>query len=176
VFFNEWDPALSRELAFRLRKLKFNVGMISYYTSRSESRDALNDDVDVILCDDILSRGISLPRVSHVINYHQPLQANIYIHRAGRTCRFMGPYSSSSSVITLLPHKNTGQKRALAKMMFEKLKLSIHHIMIKDQKLYIPNKSDNPYLLKYEYEHNNIKIRDYEKEKQNNNKNENVQK
>jgi len=135
VFFNDWEPAVIRELAFRLRK-RFKVGSISHYTSRAESRDALKDDVEIILCDDLLSRGMDLSRVSHIINFNIPLKENVYIHRAGRTCRPSNLFNSTSSVITLVPRH--GPKREALEKIAENLRIKIKQIRIKDDRLHYP--------------------------------------
>lgn len=43
--------------------------------------------VDVIVCSDLVARGIDLPTVAHVISYDVPLDMTKYVHRAGRTAR-----------------------------------------------------------------------------------------
>ena len=42
----------------------------------------------VLIATDLLSRGIDVPQVSHVINYDLPEDMENYIHRIGRACRF----------------------------------------------------------------------------------------
>jgi superfamily II DNA/RNA helicase len=46
-----------------------------------------DDEVRVLVCSDVLARGIDLPHVNHVIMYDLPRDANAFIHRAGRTAR-----------------------------------------------------------------------------------------
>ena len=58
----------------------------------SEQRDKLKDDfsqnkIDLIICTDILARGIDLQDVSCVINYESPHNVQAYVHRVGRTAR-----------------------------------------------------------------------------------------
>lgn len=40
-----------------------------------------------LVCSDLISRGIDLPQVSHVINYDVPVDLRKYVHRVGRTAR-----------------------------------------------------------------------------------------
>lgn len=44
-------------------------------------------DVDVIVCSDLVARGMDLPSVEHVVSYDVPLDMTKYVHRAGRTAR-----------------------------------------------------------------------------------------
>ena len=43
--------------------------------------------LDIIIATDVAARGIDVPRVSHVINYDIPYDAEAYVHRIGRTGR-----------------------------------------------------------------------------------------
>ncbi|MBI4394088.1 MAG: DEAD/DEAH box helicase [Euryarchaeota archaeon] len=43
--------------------------------------------VQVLVATDIVSRGIDIPEVSHVVNYDIPMEPDVYVHRAGRTGR-----------------------------------------------------------------------------------------
>jgi ATP-dependent RNA helicase DeaD len=43
--------------------------------------------LDIAVATDVAARGIDVPRVSHVINYDIPYDAEAYIHRIGRTGR-----------------------------------------------------------------------------------------
>lgn len=39
------------------------------------------------MCSDLVSRGLDLPTVSHVVSYDVPLDMRKYVHRVGRTAR-----------------------------------------------------------------------------------------
>lgn len=39
------------------------------------------------MCSDLISRGIDLPSVEHVISYDAPVDSAKYVHRVGRTAR-----------------------------------------------------------------------------------------
>lgn len=43
--------------------------------------------LDILIATDVAARGIDVPRISHVINYDIPYDAEGYIHRIGRTGR-----------------------------------------------------------------------------------------
>ena len=40
-----------------------------------------------LVCSDLISRGIDISHVSHVINYDAPVDVRKYVHRVGRTAR-----------------------------------------------------------------------------------------
>ncbi len=44
-------------------------------------------DVQVLICSDLISRGIDLPAVDHVVSYDVPADMRKYVHRVGRTAR-----------------------------------------------------------------------------------------
>jgi ATP-dependent RNA helicase DeaD len=43
--------------------------------------------LDIIVATDVAARGIDVPRITHVINYDIPYDAEAYVHRIGRTGR-----------------------------------------------------------------------------------------
>lgn len=40
-----------------------------------------------LVCSDLISRGIDLPHVRHVVSYDSPVDITKYVHRVGRTAR-----------------------------------------------------------------------------------------
>ena len=44
-------------------------------------------DLDILVATDVAARGLDVERVSHVVNYDIPYDAETYIHRIGRTAR-----------------------------------------------------------------------------------------
>jgi len=43
--------------------------------------------LDILIATDVAARGLDVPRISHVINYDVPYDAESYVHRIGRTAR-----------------------------------------------------------------------------------------
>lgn len=43
--------------------------------------------IDILICSDVMARGIDLPNVRHVISYDVPIDMAKYVHRVGRTAR-----------------------------------------------------------------------------------------
>jgi len=44
-------------------------------------------EIDVLVCSDLVSRGIDIKHVAHVVNYDAPVDMRKYVHRVGRTAR-----------------------------------------------------------------------------------------
>lgn len=45
------------------------------------------DTTAVLVCTDVAARGLDIPYVSNVLHYQCPWNAEIYVHRCGRTAR-----------------------------------------------------------------------------------------
>lgn len=43
--------------------------------------------IDILVATDVVARGLDVPRISHVINFDIPFDAETYVHRIGRTGR-----------------------------------------------------------------------------------------
>lgn len=67
------------------------VGVLHSDIRQSERTKALqgfrNGDFDIIIATDLAARGLDVTRVTHVINYRVPENAEDYVHRIGRTGR-----------------------------------------------------------------------------------------
>lgn len=70
---------------------KLSVASFTRDMKPSERKAMLSDfaagKLDVLVCSDLISRGIDLPSVAHVVSYDVPLDMTKYVHRAGRTAR-----------------------------------------------------------------------------------------
>ncbi|KAH8831320.1 DEAD-domain-containing protein [Flagelloscypha sp. PMI_526] len=59
--------------------------------SPAERKDILErfkkQEYQVLVCSDVISRGIDISHVSHVVSYDIPLDMRKYVHRVGRTAR-----------------------------------------------------------------------------------------
>jgi hypothetical protein len=57
------------------------------YEREAILNDFRNGKVKIIVATDILSRGIDVENISHVVNYNVPMDPEDYVHRIGRTAR-----------------------------------------------------------------------------------------
>ncbi|KAF9266507.1 DEAD-domain-containing protein [Marasmius fiardii PR-910] len=57
----------------------------------SERKSILNSfrdqEIQILVCSDIIARGIDISHVSHIISYDAPVDMRKYVHRVGRTAR-----------------------------------------------------------------------------------------
>ncbi|KAF8640308.1 hypothetical protein AX16_010203 [Volvariella volvacea WC 439] len=59
--------------------------------SASERKSILDkfkaQEIQILVCSDLISRGIDISHVSHVVSYDVPVDMRKYVHRVGRTAR-----------------------------------------------------------------------------------------
>jgi len=80
------------------------------------------NQIKVLVATDVAARGLDIDDISHVFNYHLPDDAEVYIHRIGRT----GRAGKTGIAITLLSPKEKRKMRdveALTKQVVAKAEL-----------------------------------------------------
>ena len=80
------------------------------------------NQLKVLVATDVAARGLDIDDISHVFNFHLPDDAEVYIHRIGRT----GRASKSGVAITLLSPRERRRMReveALTKQQVTKMEL-----------------------------------------------------
>ncbi|WBW74605.1 ATP-dependent RNA helicase Dbp6 [Schizosaccharomyces osmophilus] len=91
----------SNEGAARLHRLleiingiegkNYPCGLVSGNLSRDERKKMLNGfasgELKLLVCSDLMARGIDVANIEHVINYDPPSSLRRYVHRIGRTAR-----------------------------------------------------------------------------------------
>ena len=60
---------------------------IRLYLHRSRLTDVMRLLPARLVCSDLISRGIDISHVSHVVSYDVPVDFRKYVHRVGRTAR-----------------------------------------------------------------------------------------
>ncbi len=81
-----------------------------------------SNQLKVLVATDVAARGLDIEDISHVFNYHLPDDAEVYIHRIGRT----GRAGKTGVAITLLSPKEKRRLReveALTKQQVTKMEL-----------------------------------------------------
>ena len=81
----------AQKVADELAERGFAVGAVHGDLGQPAREKALKafrtGDIDVLVATDVAARGIDIDDVTHVINYQCPEDANMYVHRIGRTGR-----------------------------------------------------------------------------------------
>ncbi|CUS22225.1 LAQU0S05e00518g1_1 [Lachancea quebecensis] len=105
-----------KEVAHKLRIILGLLGMkvaeLHGSLSQEQRLQAVNGfkslQVPVLICTDLASRGLDIPKIEFVINYDMPKTYDIYLHRVGRTARagregrsisFVGESSQDRNVV-----------------------------------------------------------------------------
>lgn len=79
-------------LSVELSNQNIGSNVVIHGSKSQEAREASivsfkNHTVNVLIATDVAARGIDIPNVSLVVNYHMPKRFDEYIHRIGRTGR-----------------------------------------------------------------------------------------
>jgi ATP-dependent RNA helicase RhlE len=77
-------------------------------------------EIKTLICTDIVSRGLDLTEVSHVVNFELPEDPEIYIHRIGRT----GRAQQNGTSISMISPREIDLRVAVEELMGEKLTIS----------------------------------------------------
>jgi len=88
-----------------VRVIHSNKGQNTRINAMQQFRDGL---IKVLVTTDVASRGIDIPKVSHVINFDVPLIYEDYVHRIGRTGR-AAEVGESITFVTLSENYHWGK-------------------------------------------------------------------
>ncbi len=79
------------DLVKRLRKEKIKSSAIHGDKTQIERERILNrfknKEISLLIATDLAARGIDISDISHIVNYDMSEEADIYVHRIGRTAR-----------------------------------------------------------------------------------------
>jgi len=82
---------LTVELAEKLSARGFTAEAINGDIQQNQRERLINNykkgKIDILIATDVAARGLDVPRISHVVNYDIPQDAETYVHRIGRTGR-----------------------------------------------------------------------------------------
>jgi len=108
-------------LCRHLERSRINGAAIHSNRSQVQRQRALDGFKDgtyrVLVATDIVARGIDVDRISHVVNYDLPAQAQDYVHRIGRTARA----GASGTAISFLAAEQANELREIEVMLGETL-------------------------------------------------------
>jgi ATP-dependent RNA helicase RhlE len=79
--------------------------------------------IRVLVATDIASRGIDVDKLSHVINYEIPEQAETYVHRIGRT----GRAGSTGKALSFCAHEELSYMKDINKLIRQKIEVVSSH-------------------------------------------------
>jgi len=89
VFCNRRDE--TRRLTEHLQRYGVKCDLLSGDVKQNRRIKALEDfrsgKIRVLIATDVAGRGLHVDDISHVVNYHLPLDPDAYVHRIGRTGR-----------------------------------------------------------------------------------------
>ena len=104
-------------VADKLRKNGVDAQAIHSKKSQGKRNDALVDfkagNLNVLVSTDLLSRGIDINFLPHVINYELPRSPKDFIHRIGRT----GRAANSGEAITFVTEEDKHHFKVIQKKM-----------------------------------------------------------
>ncbi len=106
-----------------LHKAGYYCDAIHGERTQQERVVALEDfrrgDIDFLVATDVVSRGLDIANVSHVINYDMPRDPDDYIHRVGRTARA----KRKGKAITFVTPEDSDTVRKLERALGHKIKI-----------------------------------------------------
>ncbi|NQY68406.1 MAG: DEAD/DEAH box helicase [Flavobacteriales bacterium] len=122
---NDWKQVLvftssvyqADAVAHKLRKNNINAEAIHSKKSQGKRKEALADfksgNLRVLVSTDLLSRGIDIAFLPHVVNYELPRSPKDFIHRIGRTGRAENP----GDAITFVAEEDKHHFKVIQKKM-----------------------------------------------------------
>ncbi|CAG2065179.1 unnamed protein product [Timema podura] len=78
---------------------KISQGRLRKLADRSRNRKCAR----VLVCTDVMARGVDIPEVHWVVQYDPPSSAAAFVHRCGRTARIG---HNGSALVMLLPSED----------------------------------------------------------------------
>jgi ATP-dependent RNA helicase CshB len=104
---------------------EYSVALIHGGMNQSMRKNILqgikNHQYRIIVCSDMLARGIDIEQVSHVVNYDLPNNLDYFFHRVGRT----GRNNHSGQAYTIATDENSMQIKKIIERKVEFVKVKI---------------------------------------------------
>lgn len=118
VFVNSIDAV--KRLAPLLQELgmpafAIHSNMVQKQRMRSLERFKANEH-GILIATDVAARGLDIPLIQHVVHYHLPRTADMYVHRSGRTAR---AGSEGVSILLCAANEASGPLVKLKKVLYK---------------------------------------------------------
>ena len=111
------------ELAESLQELGYSAVAINGEIAQSQRERCIEQlkqgAFDILVATDVAARGLDVQRITHVINYDLPFDAEAYVHRIGRT----GRAGRDGEAILLLTPRQQGFLRELERATRQRLEI-----------------------------------------------------
>lgn len=134
IFVN--DQHRAGVVASKLREFKLKVTYMQGNQTKLERSQVMKEfrerKYPILVCTEVLARGMDFPFVSHVIQLELPTDAQHYLHRAGR-CGRAGVQGFCFSIVS-------PEYLFVMKKFSKSLKISIHPVQVKNNKLFTQGK------------------------------------
>ena len=107
----------TQEIATKLQQDGYNADALHGDLSQGQRELVMNrfrsKYVQLLIATDVAARGLDVDDLTHIINYHLPMESEIYIHRSGRT----GRAGKSGVSISIIHSKEIGALKAIEKRL-----------------------------------------------------------
>jgi ATP-dependent RNA helicase RhlE len=111
----------AKKIALKLEQAGFRATSLQGNLSQNKRQNAMNGfrdgSLQILVATDIVSRGIDVTSISHVINYDIPDTVEAYIHRIGRT----GRAAKEGEAFTFITEADHAEVRAIEKVLGKKI-------------------------------------------------------
>ncbi|SHA09746.1 DEAD-box ATP-dependent RNA helicase CshA [Bathymodiolus thermophilus thioautotrophic gill symbiont] len=109
------------ELEEKLSARGFSAAAINGDIAQNQRERIINDykkgKIDILIATDVAARGLDVERISHVINYDIPQDAESYVHRIGRT----GRAGRSGKAILFVSHRERRMLSTIERITRQKI-------------------------------------------------------
>ena len=134
------------KIKYIYKKIKYecpNIECMFSKINKQEREEQINKfrigDIFVLLCSDLLSRGIDFKNVKTIINYDCPYKITNYIHRIGRT----GRAGKKGTAITFLEEKDKEYLFYISKLINDMKNENYENIICPDWLINLSKKKEN---------------------------------
>jgi ATP-dependent RNA helicase DeaD len=107
----------TQEIANKLQHDGYNADALHGDLSQGQRELVMNrfrsKYVQLLVATDVAARGIDVDDLTHIINYHVPMEPDIYIHRSGRT----GRAGKSGVSVSIIHHREVRELKAIEKRL-----------------------------------------------------------